>query len=158
PVRASPGALPDRTAGHHRCGRRRTAGPGHLDREAVLLPAGGGHRRFRTGARRDGGPVRARRERRRGFGTGAVPTLVATRLSGPRHRNRRRLNVHPAQHHRRTHTRHAQELRSNVTGYQWNPSDDYIEGANVTRLARSHGLAGIDELRARSVADTAWFW
>jgi acetyl-CoA synthetase len=45
-----------------------------------------------------------------------------------------------------------------VTSYQWNPSDDYIEQANVTRLARAHGLAGIDDLRARSVADTAWFW
>jgi acetyl-CoA synthetase len=45
-----------------------------------------------------------------------------------------------------------------VTSYQWNPSDDYIEQANVTRLARTHGLAGIDELRACSVADTAWFW
>ncbi len=28
----------------------------------------------------------------------------------------------------------------------------------MTRLARSHGLPGIDELRARSVADTAWYW
>ena len=45
-----------------------------------------------------------------------------------------------------------------MTSYQWNPSDDYIEQANVTRLARAHSLAGIDELRARSVADTAWFW
>jgi acetyl-CoA synthetase len=45
-----------------------------------------------------------------------------------------------------------------VTGYQWNPTTDYIEQANVTRLARAHGLAGIDELRARSVADTAWYW
>jgi acetyl-CoA synthetase len=45
-----------------------------------------------------------------------------------------------------------------VTGYQWTPTTDYIEGANVTRLARAHGLAGIDELRARSVADTAWYW
>lgn len=45
-----------------------------------------------------------------------------------------------------------------MTGYQWNPTTAYIEGANVTRLARAHGLAGIDELRARSVADTAWYW
>ena len=45
-----------------------------------------------------------------------------------------------------------------MTSYQWNPSDDYIEQANVTRLARAHGVAGIDDLRARSVADTAWFW
>jgi acetyl-CoA synthetase len=45
-----------------------------------------------------------------------------------------------------------------VTSYQWNPTPDDIERANVTRLARAHGLAGIDELRARSVADTAWYW
>jgi acetyl-CoA synthetase len=45
-----------------------------------------------------------------------------------------------------------------VTSYQWNPTPDYIEGANVTRLARAHGLAGIDELRARSVEDTPWYW
>jgi acetyl-CoA synthetase len=45
-----------------------------------------------------------------------------------------------------------------VTGYQCNPAADDIERANVTRLARAHGLAGIDELRARSVADTAWYW
>ena len=45
-----------------------------------------------------------------------------------------------------------------MTSYQWNPTTDYIEGANVTRLARAHGLAGIDELRVRSVQDTAWYW
>jgi acetyl-CoA synthetase len=45
-----------------------------------------------------------------------------------------------------------------VTSYQWNPTADDIERANVTRLARAHGLAGIDELRVRSVTDTAWFW
>jgi acetyl-CoA synthetase len=43
-------------------------------------------------------------------------------------------------------------------GYQWNPTTDYIENANVTRLARAHGLAGIEELRSRSVADPAWYW
>ncbi len=42
--------------------------------------------------------------------------------------------------------------------YQWNPTAEGIEQANVTRLARAHGLAGIDELRARSVADPAWYW
>lgn len=45
-----------------------------------------------------------------------------------------------------------------MTTYQWNPTTERIENANVTRLARAHGLAGIDELRARSVADTAWYW
>ena len=34
-----------------------------------------------------------------------------------------------------------------MASYQWNPSDDYIEQANVTRLARTHDPAGIDELR-----------
>jgi acetyl-CoA synthetase len=45
-----------------------------------------------------------------------------------------------------------------VTSYQWSPTADYIEHANVTRLARAHGLPGLEELRARSVADTAWYW
>ncbi|NMO02263.1 AMP-binding protein [Gordonia sp. TBRC 11910] len=45
-----------------------------------------------------------------------------------------------------------------MTGYVWNPTPEYIEGANVTRLARAHGAAGIDELRARSTADVAWYW
>ena len=45
-----------------------------------------------------------------------------------------------------------------MTSYQWNPTTDYIDGANVTRLARAHGLAGIDELRSRSVHDTGWYW
>lgn len=42
--------------------------------------------------------------------------------------------------------------------YTWTPTDAYIKGANVTRLARRHGLASIAELRARSVADIGWFW
>jgi acetyl-CoA synthetase len=45
-----------------------------------------------------------------------------------------------------------------MTDYQWNPTTAYIDGANVTRLARAHGLSDIDELRSRSVADPAWYW
>mgnify|MGYP003606868517 CR=1 FL=1 len=45
-----------------------------------------------------------------------------------------------------------------MSTYEWVPTADYIENANVTRLARKHGLAGIEELRARSVADPAWYW
>jgi len=45
-----------------------------------------------------------------------------------------------------------------VSSYQRNPTADYIERANATRLARTQGLADIDELRARSVTDTARFW
>jgi acetyl-CoA synthetase len=42
--------------------------------------------------------------------------------------------------------------------YTWQPSAEYIEHANVTRLARAHGLDDIGELRGRSVADINWFW
>lgn len=42
--------------------------------------------------------------------------------------------------------------------YTWTPSREYIERANVTRLARKHGLEGIAALRARSVADVVWYW
>jgi acetyl-CoA synthetase len=45
-----------------------------------------------------------------------------------------------------------------VSGYWWRPSKDYLDNANVTRLATAHGVADIDALRARSVADVAWFW
>jgi acetyl-CoA synthetase len=45
-----------------------------------------------------------------------------------------------------------------MSDYRWLPTPDYVDNANVTRLARKHGLAGIDELRARSVADPAWYW
>ncbi|MFC9836414.1 AMP-binding protein [Rhodococcus sp. NPDC127530] len=45
-----------------------------------------------------------------------------------------------------------------MSDYTWHPTDDYVENANVTRLARAHGLAGLGELRARSVADVRWYW
>ena len=44
-----------------------------------------------------------------------------------------------------------------MPSYQWNSSDDDIGQADVTRLALAHGLVGIEELRTRSVTDTAWF-
>ena len=40
----------------------------------------------------------------------------------------------------------------------WEPTPEYVERANVTRLMRAHGIASIGELRARSVEDVAWFW
>jgi acetyl-CoA synthetase len=45
-----------------------------------------------------------------------------------------------------------------VSDYVWTPTADYVESANVTRLGRAHGLAGLPELRARSVADVDWYW
>jgi acetyl-CoA synthetase len=40
----------------------------------------------------------------------------------------------------------------------WVPSPEVVEAANSTRFARAHGLADLDALHARSVADPAWFW
>ncbi|MFD6064406.1 AMP-binding protein [Rhodococcus wratislaviensis] len=45
-----------------------------------------------------------------------------------------------------------------MSDYIWHPTDEYVENANVTRLARAHGLSGLGELRARSVADVRWYW
>lgn len=45
-----------------------------------------------------------------------------------------------------------------MSDYRWVPTPDYVENASVTRLARAHGLAGIDELRTRSVKDPQWYW
>ncbi|GCE41229.1 Acetyl-coenzyme A synthetase [Rhodococcus wratislaviensis] len=45
-----------------------------------------------------------------------------------------------------------------MSDYTWRPTNEYVENANVTRLARAHGLSGLGELRARSVADVRWYW
>ncbi|MBJ7337521.1 AMP-binding protein [Mycolicibacterium sp.] len=45
-----------------------------------------------------------------------------------------------------------------MSDYRWDPSTDYIDNANVTRLALAHGISDIHELRARSVADVGWYW
>ncbi len=45
-----------------------------------------------------------------------------------------------------------------MTEIAWEPTPEYVERANVTRLMRAHGIASLEELRARSVADIAWYW
>lgn len=45
-----------------------------------------------------------------------------------------------------------------MSTYVWNPTPDYIDNANVLRLARAHGIDSIADLRARSTADIAWYW
>jgi acetyl-CoA synthetase len=45
-----------------------------------------------------------------------------------------------------------------MTELAWEPTPDYVENANVTRLMRAHGIESIGELRRRSVEDIAWYW
>ncbi|MBD0860310.1 AMP-binding protein [Gordonia sp. zg691] len=45
-----------------------------------------------------------------------------------------------------------------MSTYVWQPTPDHLRDANVLRLARAHGTYSIDELRARSTADVAWYW
>ena len=40
----------------------------------------------------------------------------------------------------------------------WQPTPEYTERANVTRLMRAHGIGSIDELRRRSIDDVEWYW
>ena len=40
----------------------------------------------------------------------------------------------------------------------WQPTEAYVEGANVTRLMRAHGIGSEAELLRRSTEDVAWFW
>ena len=42
--------------------------------------------------------------------------------------------------------------------YTWRPSRDYLDHSNVARLMRTLGVATVNELRARSVADIGAFW
>jgi acetyl-CoA synthetase len=45
-----------------------------------------------------------------------------------------------------------------VQGVVWSPSPQDVEGANVTRLLRAHGIDDYDELLRRSIDDIGWFW
>ena len=82
-------------------------GPGHLHRQAVLLPAGRGPGRLPPLARTARRPVRARRHHAGGC---PRPPVAPPRQPGTRYGDRRRLDVHPAQHRRRTRSRHAEGM------------------------------------------------
>lgn len=45
-----------------------------------------------------------------------------------------------------------------MSGFVWQPSPEVIEQANVTRLARRHGISSYEELLSRSREDLEWFW
>jgi acetyl-CoA synthetase len=45
-----------------------------------------------------------------------------------------------------------------MSDFVWRPSDAVVERANVTRLARAHGLNDYNELNRRSREDIEWFW
>ncbi|MBM6545424.1 AMP-binding protein [Janibacter sp. YIM B02568] len=42
--------------------------------------------------------------------------------------------------------------------YTWRPTPEQVERANVTRLASTHGIDGIEALRKASVHDVGWYW
>jgi alkylation response protein AidB-like acyl-CoA dehydrogenase len=88
----------------------RTARP--VTPREVVLPTGGGHRRFLTETRRAGRAVRTGRKGFRRSTISRPPTVAAAGVSGPRHRHRRGVDIHTAEYRSRAHTRHAEELRS----------------------------------------------
>ena len=45
-----------------------------------------------------------------------------------------------------------------TSDYRWTPTADYLDNARVARLGRAVGTKGIEDLRARSVADIGWYW
>jgi acetyl-CoA synthetase len=45
-----------------------------------------------------------------------------------------------------------------MSGYVWEPTPEYIDNANVTRLMRKHGIDDFHDLVRRSVDDIEWFW
>ncbi|MFP5351026.1 MAG: AMP-binding protein [Actinomycetota bacterium] len=45
-----------------------------------------------------------------------------------------------------------------MTEFVWEPSSEYMERANVTRLMRKHGIDDYHELVQRSQDDIEWFW
>ena len=45
-----------------------------------------------------------------------------------------------------------------MSDFAWEPTESYIENANVTRLMRKHGIDDFHELVKRSQEDIEWFW
>src|SRR5919198_4728379 len=45
-----------------------------------------------------------------------------------------------------------------MTELAWEPTPEYVERANVTRLMHAHAVDSIGELRRRSVEDIGWDW
>ena len=45
-----------------------------------------------------------------------------------------------------------------MSEFVWEPTSEYIEKANVTRLMRAHGIKDFGELVRRSQEDIEWFW
>ena len=45
-----------------------------------------------------------------------------------------------------------------MSEFVWEPTQEYIDNANVTRLMRKHGIDDFHELVTRSQDDIEWFW
>src|SRR5918998_3944390 len=45
-----------------------------------------------------------------------------------------------------------------MSDFVWEPTPDYVENANVTRLMRAHGIDDYRTLIKQSQDDIEWFW
>jgi acetyl-CoA synthetase len=45
-----------------------------------------------------------------------------------------------------------------MSDFAWTPTPEYVEGANLTRFVRRHGIESYPDLIARSQDDIDWFW
>ena len=45
-----------------------------------------------------------------------------------------------------------------MSEFIWEPTQDYIDQANVTRLMKRHGIDDFKALVKRSQEDIEWFW
>ena len=45
-----------------------------------------------------------------------------------------------------------------MSDFVWEPTSEYVERANVTRLMRKHGIDDFHDLVARSQEDIEWYW
>src|SRR6266850_6997899 len=40
----------------------------------------------------------------------------------------------------------------------WRPSKEHLEKSRIARFMKAHGIATLEELQRRSIADLEWYW
>ena len=49
-------------------------------------------------------------------------------------------------------------MTTDTDGIVWRPTPEVIELSRIDRFMRAHGIATLDDLQRRSVADPEWYW